>query len=98
MSNKKVTRVGSGRTKGSVSFVTVKLGDLCSKIADPNTPIKVSRLQLEAWGFLAKPSDEAPKTLEPSASKPATTSSETDFDAQLVAENTHKTVKDEANF
>lgn len=80
MSNKKVTRVGSGRTKGSVSFVTVELGELCAKIADPKTRIKVSRLQMEALGFVAKASDEAPKTLEAS-SVPVSRAKITDFDA-----------------
>lgn len=68
--NKKITRKGSGRTKGSVSFVTVPLEVLCSKIADPKTPIKVSRLQLEAMGFIVKDSDPKPAVIVDAPAKP----------------------------
>lgn len=90
MSNKKVTRVGSGRTKGSVSFVEIELGQLCARIADPKTRIKVSRLQMEAMGFAIKPT--APlvelSTLEPV--KPAVTVKVVDFDAADATDDKSK--------
>lgn len=49
---KKVTRKGSGRTKGSFSFVKVSLEDLQSKVADTKTPmIVISRKWAEQVGF-----------------------------------------------
>lgn len=75
---KKITRAGSGRTKGSVSFVTIELGELCAKIADPKTRIKVSRLQMEALGFIPQAADAAPQILKPT---PKPTVTVTDLDA-----------------
>jgi hypothetical protein len=77
--NKKIKRPGSGRTLGSVSFVTIPLKDLCAKIADPNTNIKVSRLQLEAMGFIVKPTDPKAVTLTENPAKQVT-NKVTDFD------------------
>ena len=47
----KVTRKGSGRTKGSFSFVKITVADLTSKFADVSTPVVVSRKWAEACGF-----------------------------------------------
>lgn len=41
---------GSGRKKGSVSFVNVKLSDL-QGVAGANTPIPVSRVWLQQMGY-----------------------------------------------
>ena len=43
---------GRGRTVGSFSFVTMKLGDLCDQL-NPNTNIIVSRKWVEAIGLTA---------------------------------------------
>lgn len=51
-STNKVSRKGSGRTKGSFSFVRVPLADLASKFADTSTPVLVSRKWAEAVGFV----------------------------------------------
>jgi hypothetical protein len=53
MSNttKKITRKGSGRTKGSFSFVKIPLADLAAKFADNTTPVLVSRKWAESVGF-----------------------------------------------
>lgn len=48
---RKVTRPGSGRTKGSYSFVKISLADLCAKFADQTTPIVVGRKFAEEVGF-----------------------------------------------
>lgn len=49
--NTNSNRKGSGRTKGSFSFVRIPLSDLAAKFADPNTPCLVSRKWAEACGF-----------------------------------------------
>lgn len=38
-----IRRPGSGRTKGSFSFITVTLAELNSKFADPNQMIVIGR-------------------------------------------------------
>jgi hypothetical protein len=48
---KKVTRKGSGRTKGSFSFVSLTLAQLNGKFADQTTPIIVGRKFAEQMGF-----------------------------------------------
>lgn len=48
----KITRKGSGRTKGSFSFVKVPLKDLTGKFNDATTPILVSRKWAEQVGFV----------------------------------------------
>ena len=47
----KITRKGSGRTKGSFSFVRIPLKDIKAKFADDTTPILVSRKWAEQVGF-----------------------------------------------
>ena len=47
----KVTRKGSGRTKGSFSFVKITIADLNAKFADTTTPCVVSRKWAESCGF-----------------------------------------------
>lgn len=47
----KTTRKGSGRTKGSFSFVRVPLAELNGKFADASTTIIVSRKWAEQVGF-----------------------------------------------
>jgi hypothetical protein len=50
--NKKVKRPGSGRTKGSFSFVNISLGDLRKHLNDADAvPIRVSRKWAEQAGF-----------------------------------------------
>lgn len=48
---KKQRRPGSGRTKGSFSFVLIKMEDLSKKFSDPNQPIQVGRKWAEMQGF-----------------------------------------------
>ena len=48
---RKVHRPGSGRTKGSFSFVRLTLGDLKKKFADDTTPITVGRVWAQNLGF-----------------------------------------------
>lgn len=48
----KIRRPGSGRTKGSYSFVLASIEDLTGKIADHKTRmIKISRKQAEELGL-----------------------------------------------
>jgi hypothetical protein len=82
----KIRKTGSGRVKGSVSFMSVRAGDLISKISgfDPNLEIKVSRLQMEALGLEPKLNKITVTTLiTPSTTiKPSVNVQVTDFDAQ----------------
>jgi pimeloyl-CoA synthetase len=49
---KKIVRKGAGRTKGSFSFVKIKVSDLVTKFAQmPDLDILVSRKQMEGFGF-----------------------------------------------
>jgi hypothetical protein len=48
---KVIRRKGSGRTKGSYSFVKVSLADLVAKFSDSNTPIVVGRIWAQSCGF-----------------------------------------------
>jgi hypothetical protein len=50
-SRKKTKRPGSGRTKGSFSFVTVTLAELQAKFADPTQKIVIGRKWAEQCGF-----------------------------------------------
>ena len=59
----KVKRPGSGRTKGSFSFVTVSLADLNAKFADKNMPIVISRKWAEQLGFTGLVSNPANQTM-----------------------------------
>lgn len=63
MSNK-TSRPGSGRTKGSFSFVKISLADLNSKFADQTTPIVVSRKWAEQVGFSGLVANPANATLD----------------------------------
>ena len=47
----KTKRPGSGRTKGSFSFVMLPLQALNDKLSDKSTPVKVSRLWAQELGF-----------------------------------------------
>lgn len=49
--NRKTSRPGSGRTKGSFSFATLTLAQLNGKFSDPNMPIQVGRKWAENTGF-----------------------------------------------
>lgn len=55
----KVTRKGSGRTKGSFSFVKIPVAALVAKFADTNTECLVSRKWAEAIGFTGLNSTDA---------------------------------------
>lgn len=49
---KKITRKGAGRTKGSFSFVKIKVKDLAARFAQmPDLDVLVSRKQMEGFGF-----------------------------------------------
>lgn len=60
----KIKRPGSGRTKGSFSFVSIPLSDLIAKFADTKTPIVVSRKFAETVGFTGIVAKPAGSTLE----------------------------------
>jgi hypothetical protein len=81
----KVTRQGSGRTKGSFSFVKIPLSQIADKFKDVQTPVVVSRKWAESVGFTGLTAQAANHTLSsiegttPAAAAPATV---VDFDAQ----------------
>lgn len=85
----KVTRPGSGRTKGSFSFVKIPLSEIANKFKDNGTPIVVSRKWAESVGFSGLTAQAANHTLtsiqgtEPAATAPATV---VDFDKQEAAQ------------
>lgn len=60
----KITRKGSGRTKGSFSFVKITLEDLNNKFADKTTPCVVSRKWAEQCGFQGLISAPANSTID----------------------------------
>jgi hypothetical protein len=60
----KVTRKGSGRTKGSFSFVKIPLAIVMAKFADPNTEAPFSRKWAEAMGFTGLSSTDAAHTYD----------------------------------
>ena len=64
MANTKVTRKGSGRTKGSFSFVKITIADLNNKFADATTPVVVSRKWAESCGFQGLIANPANSTLD----------------------------------
>lgn len=73
MSNTRTTRKGSGRTKGSFSFVKIPLADLNAKFADMTTPVVVSRKWAESCGFTGLIANPANATLDSIAGQtPAT--------------------------
>jgi hypothetical protein len=49
---KAIRRKGSGRTKGSYSFVKISLADLTAKFSDKSTPIIVGRIWAQSCGFI----------------------------------------------
>lgn len=78
------TRKGSGRTKGSFSFVTISLADLNAKFADQNTPIVVSRKWAEACSFtglVAKPANSTLASIEGQTPQTTVALKVTDLDA-----------------
>lgn len=62
--NTKITRKGSGRTKGSFSFVKITLAELNAKFADQSTPMVVGRKWAESCGFTGLTSNPANSTLD----------------------------------
>ena len=64
MPNAKITRKGSGRTKGSFSFVKITLADLNAKFADTTTPVVVGRKWAESCGFTGLVANPANSTLD----------------------------------
>ena len=64
MPNAKITRKGSGRTKGSFSFVKITLADLNAKFADTTIPVVVGRKWAESCGFTGLVSNPANSTLD----------------------------------
>ena len=63
----KVSRPGSGRTKGSYSFVIVPLEQLNAKFNDPKQPITVGRKWAEMQGFtglVANPAGDTAAKIE----------------------------------
>jgi hypothetical protein len=63
----KVRRPGSGRTKGSNSFVKITVADLVAKFADQTTPVIVGRKWAEMVGFtglVSKPAGATVDTIE----------------------------------
>jgi hypothetical protein len=64
MANTKITRKGSGRTKGSFSFVKIPICDLNMKFADATTPVVVSRKWAEACGFTGLVANPASNTYD----------------------------------
>jgi hypothetical protein len=80
----KVKRPGSGRTKGSFSFVAIPLSDLMAKFADTTTPIVVSRKFAETVGFtglVSKPADSTLGSIEGKTPNSAVTAKVHDLDA-----------------
>lgn len=79
-----VTRKGSGRTKGSFSFVKITVADLTAKFADVATPVVVSRKWAEACGFeglVAKPANTTMDSIAGQTPVSAVNAKTTDFDA-----------------
>jgi len=62
--SKSVKRPGSGRTKGSFSFVKVPLSTLVAKFADQSTPIVISRKYAETIGLKGLTAAPANNTLD----------------------------------
>ena len=72
----KVTRKGSGRTKGSFSFVKVTLAELNAKFADPNQPVVIGRKWAEEVGFnglTAAPANQTMDSIQGQTPKTAVT-------------------------
>lgn len=85
--NTRATRKGSGRTKGSFSFVKITLADLAGKFADTTTPIMVSRKWAEQVGFTgltANPANTTLDSIQGSVPTPKVQATVVDFDAQTA--------------
>ena len=83
MSNK-TTRKGSGRTKGSFSFVKISLADLNAKFADTSTPIVVGRKWAENCGFaglVANPANTTLASIQGQTPSSAVAATVTDLDS-----------------
>lgn len=72
MKTKSITRKGSGRTKGSFSFVQIKLADLAGKFADTATAITVGRKWAESVGFSGLTTGPATSFVAPTVVQSAT--------------------------
>jgi hypothetical protein len=59
-----IKRPGSGRTKGSFSFVKISLSELNAKFADTTTPIVISRKWAEQVGFSGLTANAANHTMD----------------------------------
>lgn len=58
--SKKIRRPGAGRTKGSFSFVKMKVSDVIAKFANmPDLDLMLSRKQMEGFGFNNLVTDKA---------------------------------------
>lgn len=80
---KLVTRKGSGRTKGSFSFVKVTLAELNAKFADPTIPVLVSRKWAEACNFtglVAGPASSSYESIQGQTPNTLVTATVTDLD------------------
>lgn len=64
MTNTQVTRKGSGRTKGSFSFVKITLAELNAKFSDPKQTIMIGRKWAEQCGFTGLTANPANTTLD----------------------------------
>lgn len=60
----KVTRKGSGRTKGSFSFIVLTIKQLKEKFADENQTVVVGRKWAETCGFSGVVAHAANATLD----------------------------------
>lgn len=84
MKTKSITRKGSGRTKGSYSFVQIKLADLASKFADTNTQITVGRIWATSVGFSGLTTGPATSFVAPTVIQPAAQPETPTVQAQVV--------------
>lgn len=75
---------GSGRTKGSFSFIKVPLSALCGKFADTEQPVVISRKWAEAvglTGFTSAPATTTLGSIEGQTPATRVTATVTDLDA-----------------
>lgn len=79
----KVTRKGSGRTKGSYSFVPLTMAALSVRCADPTITVLVSRKWAEAHGFtglVARPASNSYESIQGQTPNTLVTATVTDLD------------------
>jgi hypothetical protein len=91
MKNKNSTRKGSGRTKGSFSFVKIPLIELNAKIKDSATQVVVRRKWAEAQGFVglaAQPVDNSQDRVKPVTDTDSPESAVTTVDNGAVTDTT----------